>query len=102
MRHSFLGLCLIFLTPVGSAADQNCLTPDAVWSMRSVADPQISADGKSILYVHSWNEVMDDAGYGNLREVSIHGGEPRAITEGKYHDGTPRWSSDGTRIAYIS
>ena len=32
----------------------------------------------------------------------VDGGAVRRITEGKYHDGSPRWSPDGAEIAYIS
>src|SRR6266571_692876 len=100
--HSRLGLGLVFFFVFALEAGQNCLSSEAIWRMRSVADPQVSPDGKSILFVHSWNDLMDDSGYSNVRRIPIGGGEPRAITEGKYHDSSPRWSPDGARVAYVS
>jgi hypothetical protein len=77
MPRSILGrACLIFFFAMAAESAPNCMAPDAVWRVRSVGDPQISPDGKSILYVYSENDAMDDAGYSNLRHISIQGGTP--------------------------
>ncbi len=101
MRKWRLAYCVLAFA-TGIYAGQSCLAPEAIWRMRSVSDPQISQDGKSILYVLSWNDQMDDAAYSNLWQVDAHSGVTRAITEGKVHDNNPRWSPDGSKVAYLS
>jgi dipeptidyl aminopeptidase/acylaminoacyl peptidase len=94
-------LTFLAVTMAVSAA-QPCLAPESIWSVRGVADPQLAPDGKSVAYVQSWNDPIGDLGYSNLRLIRVDGGAGQAITEGKYHDGSPRWSPDARRIAYLS
>ncbi len=78
------------------------LTSDTIWEMRSVSEPQITKDGKSIIYVLGWSDKMVDQRYSNLWIVGSDGKENRPITTGAFRDTSPRISPDGTRIAYIS
>ncbi len=95
-------ICALLLSALAIKAAQTCLAPDTIWRMRSISDPRIAPDGKSVIYVLSWNDVMEDAGYSNLMLVPAEGGKGRAITQGKHHDSSPRWSPDGQEIAYVS
>ncbi len=65
-----------------------------------VSDPQISPDGSTIVFTRKHiggkNEYLT-----NLWMVDSHGkSEPRQFTSGG-KDHSPRWSSDGQRIAFI-
>src|SRR5258708_465123 len=70
-------LSAIFISAFALHAAQTCLAPEAIWRAHPVGDPQIAPDGRSVIYMASWNDVMDDLSYGNLRQVSIMG---QAIT----------------------
>src|SRR5689334_22258439 len=94
--------CSLLLFAISLDAGQSCLAPEAIWRMRSISDAQIAPDGKSVVYVMSWNDEIDDTSYSNLWQIATGGGEPRQITAGKYHDNNPRWSPDGTQIAYVT
>src|SRR5215469_14332703 len=78
------------------------LTAMDVFNLQFAADPQISPDGKRIVYVRQFSDIMNDKRESNLWVIGSDGGEDRGLTNGNYSDSSPRWSPDGTRIAYIS
>jgi acylaminoacyl-peptidase len=65
-------------------------------------DPQISPDGKNIVYVRRFADPMTDRRYSNLWLVNSDGTNHRPLTSGNHNDASPRWSPDGTRLAYLS
>ena len=72
-----------------------------VFQLEFVSDPQISPDGKQIVYVRRFFDVMTDRGRGHLWMVGETGEhQPLVAGEANYH--TPRWSPDGQRLAYVS
>ena len=66
-------------------AGEACLSPDSVWKMKSVAAPQLSPDGRSIVYVYSWPDRNTDSYYSNLHLI-VPGAKDRALTDGDYQD----------------
>ena len=78
------------------------LTAMDEFNIQTATEPQISPDGKKIVYVRRFADAMTDQRYSNLWIVSADGGDHRALTTGNHSDTQPRWSPDGTRIAYVS
>jgi len=78
------------------------LNSDTIWDMRSVTDPQITKDAKSVIYVLGWSDKMVDQRFSNLWIVSADGKDNRPLTTGSFRDTSPRISPDGTRVAYLS
>jgi len=78
------------------------LTAMDVFNLQFAADPRISPDGKRIVYVRQFADVMNDKRESNLWVINADGTEDRGLTTGNFSDSSPRWSPDGTRIAYIS
>ncbi len=78
------------------------LTPYDIFRLQYSVDPQISPDGKRIVYVRQSANVMDDTRESNLWIVNFDGSDDRALTSGHENDTSPRWSPDGTRVAYLS
>ena len=66
------------------------------------ADPQISPDGKKIVYVRRFADPMTDKRYSNLWTINSDGTDHRPLTTGNRSDVSPRWSPDGLRLAYLS
>jgi dipeptidyl aminopeptidase/acylaminoacyl peptidase len=99
MRMAILALAV---AAAASANEKTNLTTDTLWDWRTVANPQISRDGKIVVYVLGWNDRMNDASYSNLWMASVDGRDNRPVTQGAFRDMTPRWSADGTRLAYLS
>lgn len=79
-----------------------CLTAQDYFNLESASDPQISPDGKKIIYVRRFADMMSDKFYSNLWIIDFDGTGHRPITSGLYHDSSPRWSPDGGQIIFIS
>lgn len=72
------------------------------FQIQTVADPQISPDGKRVVYVRRFADPMTDRRYANLWIINADGTDHRPLTTGNRSDASPRWSPDGTRLAYLS
>src|ERR1019366_10600032 len=78
------------------------LDTNTIWDIRSVSEPQITKDAKSVIYVLGWSDKMTDQRWTNLWIVSGDGKDERPVTTGAFRDSSPRLSPDGTRLAYLS
>src|SRR5216110_1447357 len=63
-----------------------------------IADPQISPDGSQIVYTRRYVNKMEDRWDASLWIMNADGSRNRFLTKGS----SPRWSPDGTRIAYLN
>jgi acylaminoacyl-peptidase len=73
-----------------------------VFNLQYASDPQISPDGRRVIYVRHFNDIMTDKRYSNLWIINIDGTDHRSLTTGNYNDTSPRWSPDGAQILYLS
>jgi acylaminoacyl-peptidase len=78
------------------------LDTNTIWDMRSVSEPQVTKDAKSVIYVLGWSDKMTDQRWTNLWIVSGDGKDERPLTTGAFKDSSPRLSPDGTRLAYLT
>jgi dipeptidyl aminopeptidase/acylaminoacyl peptidase len=75
--------------------------PMDVFDLQWAADPQVSPDGRTIAYVRMGYDIKTDRAHGAIWLVGADGKNERPLT-GATSSGSPRWSPDGTRVAYIS
>lgn len=73
-----------------------------VFQLQFASDPQASPDGKRIVYVRNFMDVMHDRARSNIWIVNADGKNHEALTTGNQRDSNPRWSPDGSRLLYIS
>jgi dipeptidyl aminopeptidase/acylaminoacyl peptidase len=77
------------------------LEPQDLYAIRLVEDPQIAPDGERIAYVIA---EIDRESYEYHRSIWVADasgkGEPRRYTAGD-NDRSPRWSPDGTSLAFV-
>jgi acylaminoacyl-peptidase len=85
-----------------STASVNRLTVSDIFNLETAADPQISPDGRRIIYVRQFSDIMGDRRHSNLWIINADGSDHRPLTTGNYNDTSPRWSPDGAQIIYTS
>src|SRR5882762_539333 len=99
---AFLAATLISSSALRAQDAANRLTVMDEFQLQTATDPQISPDGKKIVYVRRFADPMTDKRYSNLWTINSDGSDHRPLTTGNRSDASPRWSPDGTRIAYLS
>ncbi len=97
-------VCLSLAVPRPASAQDSShkLSVMDEFQLQLPSDPQISPDGKQIVYVRRFADPMTDRRYSNLWIINAEGTDHRPLTTGNRNDSSPRWSPDGTRIAYLS
>src|SRR5690242_1258608 len=68
----------------------------------SVADPQISPDGKTIVVVVSRINLDQDRSDRELVQVDVATGAQQLLTFERKTAGSPRWSPNGDRLAFTA
>jgi dipeptidyl aminopeptidase/acylaminoacyl peptidase len=79
------------------------MVPEDVYALTGVSDPRLSPDGRTIAYT-VWSIDRDANEYRSaIWLASVDGAEaPRQFTSGTKRDAEPRWSPDGSTLAFLS
>ena len=78
------------------------LETETYFEMESVGAPQISPDGKFIIFTRGWVDKINDQSRSNVWITDIDGKRIRELTHGNWRDSSPIWSPDGKKIAFLS
>jgi dipeptidyl aminopeptidase/acylaminoacyl peptidase len=92
---NFLFLALSLFTIAVQA--QNKLSFDHYFDFETVSNPQLSPDGRQVLYTRTWTDAVNDKRPNDLWIVNADGSQNRYFLEGS----NGRWSPDGTRVAFL-
>jgi dipeptidyl aminopeptidase/acylaminoacyl peptidase len=78
--------------------EKNRLSLDLYLEFETVADPQLSPDGRQIIYTRGWIDRINDKRESSLWIMDADGGRNRFLVNGS----GARWSPNGDRIAYTA
>lgn len=104
IQKTLLAVSLMFVTVHAINAEENFseFEPMDVFDLEWASDPRVSPDGKTIVYVRKSNDIMKDRERSNLWQVSTDGSDHRPLYSGLNSIKSPRWSSNGEKLAFIS
>ena len=73
-----------------------------LFGLQQASDPQVRPDGGAVAYVRARNDIMTDRSQRSiwLADLSTGAQAPLVVDDG--NNFAPRWSPDGTRLAYVS
>ena len=84
-------------------SDKQLLTPNALLDLRYVSGPALSADGARAAAVITDVEDGEPPAYKSaIHLFDIGAGTSRPFTQGAHKDTQPRFSPDGSRLAFLS
>lgn len=110
MKHKIFYLFIMLLgltlltgtTVIGSETERTYLTAEVLWKLHRVGSPVISPDGNWVVAPVTRYTVDDDKSHTDLWLFASDGSVERPLTRHGSADGSPVFSPDGSKLAFIS
>ena len=90
-----------YIGPSSLQVEGGHMTPELLLSLGRLSDPQLSPDGKTILYGVSYTSIAENRSVRNLFVMPAEGGEPTQLTMDGKSIASARWSRDGSAIYFL-
>ncbi|MEJ2539988.1 MAG: S9 family peptidase [Gemmatimonadota bacterium] len=97
-----LAFLAVFVAGPRAAQEPQHFEPMDVFGLEWATDPQVSPDGRQVVYVRNFFDVMTDRRRTNLWLVTADESLPRPLTSGTRSNASPRWSPSGDRLLWVS
>lgn len=93
---------VLLLLACTSLYAQERLTPEMLWKLGRVNNPQVSPDGKTVLYEVKKYDLAANKGTNFIYSVSPAGGTPVQLTDDATNAFNVKWRPDGKKITFLS
>src|SRR5512140_233289 len=104
-RRATLSLLFLTLAPFALLAQQpapRAMTIVDLISLPGVSDPQLSPDGRRLVYVRSDADWKANRRVSHLWRADVATGQSAQITFGERGESSPRFSPDGRTLAFLA
>jgi len=101
-RFTLLFIALLFNFNARTQIDKQSLEYEDVFQLEYASNPQISPDGKMVVYRRMGFDIMADKAVGNLWLISTDGKINKKLTSREESESQAAWSPGGDRIAFAS
>lgn len=91
-------------TPIARSTikvENGLLTPEVMHNMGKVSDPQVSPDGKEILFGVSYTDITQNKNNRELFIMDVDGSNKRQITSTVKSENNARWINGGKEILFL-
>lgn len=99
---SFFVFTILLSINIIYSQSNNKFKPIDIFSLEYVSNPKISPDGKKVLYVRNFKDIMTDKNHSNIWIIDFDGKNNTPLTTGNKNDFDPTWSNSGDKFTYKS
>src|ERR1039457_5229036 len=90
-------LMALFINPFNA---QN-MTPETLWKMGRVSDPQLSPDGKVLVYNIRNYSLEANKGHSDIYRINVDGNNRILLVGDSINYSSPKWSADGNKVYFL-
>ena len=88
--------------PSDHMTGKRALQPKDFHLIKGVGEPNMSPDGKKLIYGVETKDAEKNKKHVNLYLVELPDGKARPLTVGEHRNTSPRWSPDSSQVAFLS
>ena len=78
------------------------MTPEVLWNLGRLSEPELSPDKKTILYGVTYYDVAQNKGNRELYTIGTDGQNLKRITTTRFSEYQAMWSADGKKITFMA
>ena len=102
MKKIALLLFVFSMSCIQDTFSQAKMTPEFLWQLGRVSDPQLSYDGKECLYNVRYISLELNKGNSDIWKVNLQTGSVTRLSTDSANETSAKWSMDGKRIYYLN
>ncbi len=87
---------------IGAAAQPRPIGFVEALSLPVIQDPQLSPDGRQVVFAMETADWKANRRVGHLYRINVDGTDQVQLTFGERGETSPRWSPDGTQVAFLA
>jgi dipeptidyl aminopeptidase/acylaminoacyl peptidase len=109
MKSGLIGIVFLSFATLAGSAEKRGVTAEDYFAFQNIGDAHLSPDGKQVAYVLTTVDQKRNRRDNSIWVVATGGvvssvgkSAPRRLTAEGVNSTAPRWSPDGTRLAFLS